>query len=267
MSIAEENLNPEVKKSEGADQPLAKPVDDKPDSSVQPASHPAETKVDPSSKPVSLPQPVGGSSEAKGKPQKGFCKWLAEKEIKATIAVPLIGTTFEFKLTCETLPIYVGLLLAVVLIAVFVYNLIKPPCGYPLLASDAEAARWLINQEGKAIVTADLEAIKTIFIPQAVIIDADPDAQQTIWYSPTDRYANLFQDYQYTAANHSSIILSQKLSPSQVIYTSASDGSYIRRSDQQQLSYNNPPGSDEWSIEKQDGCWVITQFRFNLKHQ
>jgi hypothetical protein len=143
-------------------------------------------------------------------------------------------------------------------------NPLEPHCAYPpVISSDELQIQWLINQEGDALVAEYIDMIKQIFDPNAVIID---ELSGEKWIDPVARYTNLFSATAYLHANHSAIQIKIPIQNNRAVFTAASDGEYQTRADGKIYYYVNPPGSDEWTVEKKGGCWVVTQFRFNVGH-
>lgn len=129
--------------------------------------------------------------------------------------------------------------------------------------SDRDIIINLIYAEAEAARTEDLEIISTIFASDAKILDYRTTPAQT-WTRPYGRYQQLFEEFNYLNPRHFDI---QLVGPGIALGTTAyaasgSSGSYVN-AEGETAFYNNPFPCDHWILQKQSGCWAITQFEFS----
>lgn len=189
---------------------------------------------------------------------KKLCASLSEVKIE----LPFFGGKIAFPLNCWTLLILLIILLTGSIIWWLFYN---TPCVYSNEAkTDPEAIVWLIEHEAQAVVSEDMVLIKAIFTEDAIIVDAAANGgTPQRWINPIDRYEMLFSNYNFLAAQNTNIMATDPINGATAVYTSGSDGKYMKNNGQP-LEYHNPNNASRWTATKIDGCWKITMFEFNL---
>lgn len=142
------------------------------------------------------------------------------------------------------------------------------PCAYQG-ANDLTTFTNLINAEADAVNKADFKIIQTIFSPNALIHDFNPER---VWYSPVARYQDdLFQNTKFKGAQHFDIFIDGRSSSTMAWATSGSRGFYLDPGgvwmpyeNPSAVSTNEVSGSDHWTFGRNEaGCWLIIRYEFN----
>jgi hypothetical protein len=131
---------------------------------------------------------------------------------------------------------------------------VQPPPGQPPPSAVCmRSAEALIRREAELAMRQDLNGVVGLFAPGATVRNAQTGAHQ----SPRDRYVAEFTEHRFVTASHDDI---QCVPSDQAIWlcTSSSAGTFDHGS-----PYNNPPGSDQWVLERQGRCWRIRSLAIN----
>lgn len=172
----------------------------------------------------------------------------------------IVGLAMGFFI--ERVHIVYAVLIAFVGVALifFLLKSVRYECPYQR-PNPVDTMISMIHAEAEAVKTEDIEIIRQIFGPQAVIKDAQSGA---IWTDPVVRYRTLFENTAFVDLVHYEI---QPAGPGVLTdaawFTSGSKGSFMATNGAGG-KFDNPPGRDHWTFRKDRfGCWVITDFSFN----
>ncbi|HKP77231.1 MAG TPA: hypothetical protein VJT67_16985 [Longimicrobiaceae bacterium] len=168
---------------------------------------------------------------------KGFLKW----------ALPAFGGAFVGVLATQTNRRI---------------DTITPPCAYPGHYSSADALRWLVQAEGRAVVARDTGMIRKIFSPEATVRDA---AVPGVGELALEHYSRLWSGSTFLVIDHNSFgdlsvqgETGRLTTGNLVVYVPPEGPLQTQR---------NVPRSDHWTFAKtRAGCWVISDFVFNAAH-
>lgn len=116
----------------------------------------------------------------------------------------------------------------------------------------------LIEEEGEAVVAKDMNTIRSIYDPSAVVSKADT---AEVWQAYVF-YSQKFASEEHCEVNHLDYLV-QEFSTNQVRLTTGSRGTFGRNGQGCISAYANPSGSDEWTFQKIHGEWKIVYFEFN----
>jgi hypothetical protein len=118
----------------------------------------------------------------------------------------------------------------------------------------------LTDQEGSAVLHADLDAIKSIYTSDAIVTDIKTNES---WPAYT-YYANKFVNEEHCTDAHANYDV-VSFSTDEVVMTTSSQGTYGPKGQGCNITYDNPAGSDQWTFENIQGNWKIMNFEFNRK--
>jgi hypothetical protein len=139
-------------------------------------------------------------------------------------------------------------------------------------SSDLETLENLVHAEAEAVNTKNIEIIKTIFAPSALISDAVRGESST---DPVARYQDQFARLDFKEVQHTA---PEPIGPgiqADVAYFTSGNTGYWRFIGGEWNWFENTPrsdpdtpfGSDHWTFSKNGrGCWIITKFEFNAGH-
>ena len=131
-------------------------------------------------------------------------------------------------------------------------------------ATDTKALFGLIDAEAQAVLNEDIELIEAIFAPDAVIRN---EATGEEWDSPETYYEEKFRNEIHCRIEHDDHHI-LKLTDKEAWCTTASRGEWGWEGTGCTMTYENPPGSDQWQFRKDDrGCWRIVRFTYNAYSQ
>lgn len=150
-----------------------------------------------------------------------------------------------------------GGLLAATLVMLFT-TFLTPDLTKNYCVPDFEILKALIDREGEAVITRDIDTIHAIYTADAVVSRIDThEAFQAYTY-----YSQKFATEEHCAVTHADYLV-MDYSRTQVTVTTSSMGSYGALGAGCTQAYSNPPGSDEWVFRKIAGEWQIVRFAFN----
>lgn len=128
-------------------------------------------------------------------------------------------------------------------------------------AAKAQTPEYLIAREGEAVLAKDIDLIKTIYTPDATVIN---DAEQRTW-SALGYYRLKFANEDHCALEHFNLSVTASTDQS-VKVCGQSRGTYKLASDPPPctLSYENTVCADQWTVVRDtDGCLRIQSLSFN----
>ena len=229
--------------------------------------------------------PLVNGSKAWVSPEQGGWEVNIEIPVPISIALILLGIVLILFIIPEWVAIVravskrkiptpreatskIGLVIAGIFIAGLGFylllgdRLIDQPsvCAYGNV-TDAEAIRWLIDQETQAVVSENITLIKGIFQDEAKIIDYFDKSAPIVWSNPLDRYQTLFRDYEFIDAQNTNIRSMGAINGDTAYYMSGSHGTYIHNG--QTSRFQNPDDASHWTVTRVNGCWKIAKFDFN----
>lgn len=111
----------------------------------------------------------------------------------------------------------------------------------------------LIRREAELVRRHDLAGVVSLFAPGAVVRDDKAATQQ----SPYARYRAELARHRFLTASHANIQC-EPASAGIAFCASSSAGSC-----DDGIHYDNPPGSDRWTLENRGGCWRIRSLAIN----
>lgn len=159
---------------------------------------------------------------------------------------------------------YFGIMLVFVLGiflgAIAAWLIIEPPSPTP---PSEQTLRTLIEQEAEAVLNQDEQAIRAIYIDDAIIEDADPHGR--IWVDPLAYYAEKRVKEAHCRVEHLDLTI-EVLASNYARATTSSQGEFGLRAENNgcPYSYNNPPGADIWEfVRDESGEWQIVRFTYN----
>lgn len=130
--------------------------------------------------------------------------------------------------------------------------------------TDAETLFALIDAEAQAILSEDIQLIKAVFAPDAIIRNEATDQE---WDSPEAYYTEKFRNEVHCRAEHYNYRI-LKLTDEQALVTTGNRGQWGWETDECTMTYENPPGADQWHFRKDAfGCWQIVRFAYNAHTQ
>jgi ketosteroid isomerase-like protein len=141
--------------------------------------------------------------------------------------------------------------------------------------TDGETIVNLIEAEAAAVNDKDLDTIKNIFAPDAVIYDYVTPKE---WSGPLARYRDdLFQTMDFRDVEHFDILpVGLGIDGDTAYYTSGSQGDYRKIGESSWTFFFNGSltstpraefGSDHWTLKKDNnGCWFIVRMDINAGH-
>lgn len=196
-----------------------------------------------------------------------FCLYtfqVPSATLLCTVASMLIGLIsnqlkrIETALTKQVAYMLIGGLFVatlVMLVTFFTVNLTKNYC-----VKDFDKLKTMIEMEGEAVVSKDINIIHNIYSADAVISRQDTkEAFQAYIY-----YSQKFTKEDHCNVSHSDYLVTD-FSRDQVTMTTSSMGNYGLKGEGCTKAYSNPPGSDLWVFKKTEGEWKIVHFEFNRK--
>ncbi len=131
----------------------------------------------------------------------------------------------------------------------------------PTPASDEEAIMQLLNAEGEAVVSQDIDRLMEIWDPEGVVRDANhtpdnPDDDR-VWpgiAAIRERYVNEIFPSAPSSVTHPDVELTMEGDSATALTTST-------------IGIDHAPGGDRWTFVRRDGRWLITGLTFNLEPQ
>lgn len=130
--------------------------------------------------------------------------------------------------------------------------------------TDTDTLFALIDAEAQAILSEDIELIKVIFDPGAIIRNKATDQQ---WGSPEVYYAEKFENEVHCRAEHYDYRIT-KLTDEEALVTTGNRGEWGWEADGCTTTYEHPPGADQWHFRRDAlGCWRIVSFTYNIHTQ
>lgn len=126
----------------------------------------------------------------------------------------------------------------------------QPP---PPPVACVRSANELIRREAELVMRQDLNGVVGLFAPGATVRDAHTGVRQ----SPRDRYLAELTEHRFVTASHDDI---QCVPSDATIWLCTSSSAGVFDHDP---PYNNPPGSDQWVLERQGRCWRIRSLAIN----
>ena len=138
-----------------------------------------------------------------------------------------------------------------------------PTC--PVTApTDADTLFALVDAEAQAVLSEDIDLIKAIFAPDAIIRNEATDQE---WDSPEVYYAEKFQNEIHCRAEHYDYRL-LKLTDEEGLVSTGNRGEWGWEAEGCAMTYESPPGADQWHFRKDTfDCWQIVRFTYNAHNQ
>lgn len=130
---------------------------------------------------------------------------------------------------------------------------------------DYQTIVQIIRAESLAVNSGDLSLITKIFATTAYIKQTDNQTGSvTEWFDPLSRYRPLFENTQFSGAQHTQI--TGTVNGNFARFTSGSQGSFV--ADGEYGEYDHTAGNSQeeevWTLEQNFwGCWKITRFEFH----
>jgi hypothetical protein len=118
----------------------------------------------------------------------------------------------------------------------------------------------LTEQEGSAVVNEDMDVIRNIYTPDAIVTRANTGESWAVYSFYSIKFAT--EDHCTNSHGHYDVI---SFTPDEVTMTTSSQGTWGLQGQGCTLSFSNPAGSDQWTFEKIGGEWKIVNFEFNKK--
>ena len=137
----------------------------------------------------------------------------------------------------------------------------SPTCAIQA-ETDAEVILLTIQAEGQAVLEENILIIQQIFFSDAIIIEFSAGER---WTNPISRYEDLFRETNYLSVLNDQIQPEQTINDQLAYYSSGSRGNYLYQGETH--SWDNPPGSTHWTLEKVGECWMITRMAFNAAEE
>jgi ketosteroid isomerase-like protein len=153
-------------------------------------------------------------------------------------------------------------------IAILPSAIIPPPTVTPTSASicqfqsnsDKATITRIIEAEADAVKTEDIEIIRSIFAPSAVIMDA---VNGEVWRDPISRYRTLFNDVDFSEFKHYDIRIVRQDGDT-AYFISSSIAKYKTAVAPENTITITSSSNDHWTLAKNSsGCWFITNYTFN----
>ena len=118
----------------------------------------------------------------------------------------------------------------------------------------------MIEAEAEAANHEDLSIIRSIFAPDAHIVN---ERDGTEWDDPLSHYLELFENFDFTEALNFDIKTSGDGITADTAYIVSSNSGIYTINGEEPVAYNNTDPKDTWILKKnEDGCWVITEYRY-----
>jgi|GEM_PF-814597 len=138
-----------------------------------------------------------------------------------------------------------------------------PTCAVKAV-TDAETLFALIDAEAQAVLGENMELIRNIFAPYAIIRNEATDQE---WSSPEVYYIEKFRNEVHCKAKHYDYRI-LKLTDEEALVSTGSRGKWGWQAEGCTRTYENPPGADQWHFRKNAfGCWQIVRFTYNAHTQ
>ena len=132
------------------------------------------------------------------------------------------------------------------------------PCAQ---ASDEETIRAVIDAEAQAVLAEDIDLIRDIFAPDAVITDGETGNSRS---DPIERYREKFEREVHYEIIHENFRISI-IGREATVINDCRGGWAFESAPAQRMTYHNY-GSDRWTLRKTDnGCWRIVDFTYNAR--
>jgi hypothetical protein len=116
----------------------------------------------------------------------------------------------------------------------------------------------LIEDEGKALITKDMDWIRLIYTPDAIVADAGGDPRENVF----DRYRFKFRNEEHRNIRHGDFVF--KIEEKTAIVSCSASGEWRFIGESEWQSYSTPPGDNRWEFKKINGCWRISGMTYNL---
>jgi len=138
-----------------------------------------------------------------------------------------------------------------------------PTCAVTA-TTDAETLFAIIDAEAQAVLSEDIELIKAIFAPDAIIRN---EATGQEWDSPEAYYTEKFRNEVHCRVEHYDYHI-LKLTKTEALVTTRGRGEWGWEAQGCTMTYENPPDADQWRFRKDAfGCWWIVRFTYNVQTQ
>jgi hypothetical protein len=160
-------------------------------------------------------------------------------------------------------------------------HMLLPPmpeeCCNPCLISEKkheDTCRKLIEKESQVVTEEDMDLLRLIFSPNAIIIDHYVNGQER---SFEINYYNKFRTLDFIYLVHDIVTVADKklsndfiftkgafMLPDRVIAETSSRGTAIEKSSGNEIQIDNPSGSDKWTFVRENRCccWKISKVEF-----
>lgn len=141
--------------------------------------------------------------------------------------------------------------------------MLTPTCAVTA-PTDSETLFALIDAEVQAILGEDIELVKAIFAPDAIIRN---EATDQVWSSPEMYYTEKFRNEIHCQIEHYDYRV-LKVTDTEAWVTTANRGKWGWETTGCTMTYENPPGADQWHFRRDAlGCWQIVRFTYNAHTQ